>query len=138
MTHHFPLRIYYEDTDAGGVVYHSNYLNFAERARTEWLREIGIDQSDFREKHGLFFVVRHCEVNYLSPARLDDKLEVISSVEPIGNSRITFVQNIVDFDSKSVRATISVTVVCINHHLKPCRIPNDLREALHSSLSNPK
>ena len=74
--HVYPVRVYYEDTDAGGVVYHSNYLRFAERARTELLREAGIDHVTLMTENGLMFAVRRCEAEYVKPARLDDALEV--------------------------------------------------------------
>ena len=71
-----PIRVYWEDTDGGGIVYYANYLKFAERARTEWLRALGHDQTELREKQGVVFVVRECRIRYRAPARLDDVLEV--------------------------------------------------------------
>ena len=76
--HRFPVRVYYEDTDAAGIVYHSRYLNFAERARTEMLRLSGLEQSDLRESHGVVFAVLDCRVRFIGPARFDDLLEVRS------------------------------------------------------------
>ena len=78
MLHRYTLRVYYEDTDAGGVVYHANYLRFAERARTEALRDLGLPHADAGERIGLMFVVRRVEVDYLRPARLDDSLTVVT------------------------------------------------------------
>ena len=75
--HHHPLRVYYEDTDAGGVVYYANYLKFAERARTEMLRDLGIDHSELMDNEGVAFAVRHCTMDFLAPARLDDVLDDI-------------------------------------------------------------
>lgn len=89
-----PVRIYYEDTDAGGVVYYANYLKFLERCRTEWLREIGHDQSDLLRDPGIAFVVRSVSLEYLKPARLDEVLTVSLEVEKISRSQIFFRQNI--------------------------------------------
>lgn len=92
--HSFPIRVYYEDTDAGGIVYHANYLNFAERARTEALREAGIDQSALWKTHGIGFVVRKATVDYSRPARLDDMLAVETHLEKWGRASLTLVQTI--------------------------------------------
>ncbi len=89
-----PVRIYYEDTDAGGVVYYANYLKFLERCRTEWLREIGHDQADLLRDPGIAFVVRSVSLEYLKPARLDDLLSVGLEVEKITKSQIFFRQHI--------------------------------------------
>ncbi len=89
-----PVRIYYEDTDAGGVVYYANYLKFLERCRTEWLRSIGHDQSDLLRDPGIAFVVRSVALDYLKPARLDDLLTVSLEVEKITRSQIFFRQHI--------------------------------------------
>jgi acyl-CoA thioester hydrolase len=89
-----PVRIYYEDTDAGGVVYYANYLKFLERCRTEWLRAIGHDQADLLRDAGIAFVVRSVNLDYLKPARLDDLLTVSLEVEKITRSQIFFRQHI--------------------------------------------
>ena len=89
-----PVRIYYEDTDAGGVVYYANYLKFLERCRTEWLREIGHKQADLLRDPGIAFVVRSVALEYLKPARLDDLLSVSLDVEKITRSQIFFRQHI--------------------------------------------
>lgn len=89
-----PVRIYYEDTDAGGVVYYANYLKFFERCRTEWLRDIGHDQADLLRDPGIAFVVRTVNVEYLKPARLDDQLVVGLEVEKISRAQIFFRQHI--------------------------------------------
>ena len=90
----FPVRIYYEDTDAGGVVYYANYLKFLERCRTEWLRAIGHDQADLLRDPGIAFVVRSVSLEYLKPARLDEQLTVSLEVEKITRSQIFFRQHI--------------------------------------------
>ncbi len=128
--HQFPIRIYYEDTDAGGVVYYGNYLKFAERARTEWLRELAIHQSDLRAEQGIFFVVRHCEVDYLASGKLDDELIVETSLLELGNASITMQQDVQRVTDKRLLAQMKVTVVCVNEQLKPARIPQDTRTKL--------
>src|SRR5271154_3855573 len=84
----FPIRIYYEDTDAGGIVYHANYLKFAERARTELLRSLGHDHHQVLKEHGLILVVRHIEIDYQAPSRLDDLLEVRTEAVSVGNTSV--------------------------------------------------
>src|SRR5215470_2471956 len=90
--HLFPVRVYYEDTDAGGIVYHASYLKFAERGRTEMLRAVGIDLSRMHEEHGLIFVVRKGEISYQQPARLDDVLMVQSDLTELGGATAILAQ----------------------------------------------
>ena len=130
MTHKFPIRIYYEDTDAGGVVYYGNYLKFAERGRTEWLRELGLSQSKLRKEQGLFFVVRHCDVNYLAPARLDDELAVESSLQKLGNASIVMQQNVRRKSDGMMLAEMLITVVCVNEEMKATRLAQNIRDML--------
>lgn len=92
--HNHQIRVYWEDTDGGGVVYHSNYLNFAERARTEWLRERGHNQSDLHQHTGIVFVMRDCHIRYKNPAKLDDLLDVSVAVRHITRHKIQFVQRV--------------------------------------------
>ena len=94
MTHSMDIRVYYEDTDAGGVVYYTNYLKFAERARTELLRGFGVEQADLRDKEKVLFVVRHIVADYLNSARLDDLLEITTHVKTLKNASVVFVQEI--------------------------------------------
>ena len=86
----WPARVYYEDTDAGGVVYYANYLKFLERARTEWLRALGFDQRDLMRDAGILFAVRHVEIDYLLPARFDDELRIEAAVERASKVSLTF------------------------------------------------
>ncbi len=124
-----PVRVYYQDTDAGGVVYHSNYLNFMERARYEWLRALGFNVHSMVEVHNILFMVRSLEVEYLKPAILDDLLSVTVAVTEVGRSRIALFQEIICNHVKLVSATIQV--VCVGADtLKPVRIPAPLREKL--------
>src|SRR5690348_18172653 len=92
--HHFPLRVYYEDTDAGGVVYHANYLRFAERARTEALRVMGIPHAELVERHGMMFMVRRAEVDYVRPARPDDSLVIETETLAIGGASLSLRQTV--------------------------------------------
>lgn len=87
-------RVYYEDTDAAGIVYHANYLKFMERARTEWLRRLGYDQRQLAVEHELGFVVRKMVIDFIRPARLDDRLEIVSKVTRCGKASIIFLQSI--------------------------------------------
>lgn len=90
----WPVRVYYEDTDAGGIVYHSNYLNFMERARTEWLRALGFEQDSLKQNMGVIFAVRSVNVDYLRPARFNDSLQVSVQVARVGKASITLKQNV--------------------------------------------
>lgn len=124
-----PVRVYYQDTDAGGVVYHSTYLNFMERARYEWLRALGFNVHSLNEVHNILFMVRSLEIEYLKPAILDDLLSVTVAVTEVGRSRIALFQEIICNHVKLVSATIQV--VCVGADtLKPVRIPAPLREKI--------
>lgn len=90
----WPVRVYYEDTDSGGVVYYANYLRFMERARTEWLRSFGIEQDQLREQQGIIFAVRHVDVDYLKPARFNDSLEITVAVAEQGRASLTVEQQV--------------------------------------------
>ncbi len=125
--HHLPLRIYYEDTDAGGVVYHSNYLKFAERARTEMLRAHGINRKELEEE-GFIFVVRKVEADYMKPAQLYDDLVVRTEVTELGGASMTLTQNILKEDVEIV--CLRVILVCVNKDMKPVRINNKIKGQL--------
>jgi acyl-CoA thioester hydrolase len=98
----WPVRVYWEDTDAGGVVYYANYLKFMERARTEWLRSLGVSQSSLERERGVLFMVLHVEVDYRSPARLDDELIVSCRAAPDGRTSAIFEQDMA-FQAKARR-----------------------------------
>jgi acyl-CoA thioester hydrolase len=121
----WPVRIYWEDTDAGGVVYHANYVRFMERARSEWLRAQGIDQIRLRETTGLGFVVRGMELDFHRPARLDDELLVTLAVKERRSASMLFGQEIVRGDTTLVRATVRVACVDLDS-MRPVQIPPDL------------
>jgi len=129
--HHFslPLRVYYQDTDAGGVVYHSTYLNFMERARYEWLRELGFNANTLTAESKVLFMIRSIDIGYLKPAVLDDLLNITVSVLEVGRSRITLFQEVLCNRIKLANATIHV--VCVDaEKLRPVSIPASLREKI--------
>jgi len=126
---HWPVRVYWEDTDAGGVVYYANYLNFMERARSEWLRAKGFEQDELRDEQGVVFVVRRIEVDYLSPARFNDALDVSVSLHHLGQARLTVDQTITRGETRLIAAR--VTLACIDAALfKPAKIPATILQAL--------
>ena len=126
--HVLPLRVYYEDTDSGGMVYYANYLKFAERARTEMLRLAGFDHGAIADRFGLAFVVRDCAVSYKSPARLDDLLEVRSCFLEVGGASLTAEQLICRETTELAR--IDVRLACMTDGGRPSRIPEMLQQAL--------
>ena len=123
------VRVYYEDTDAGGVVYYANYLKFFERARTEWLRSFGLNQDKLVQEEGLIFVVRRASLDFVRPARLDDMLEV--TVEPLKLARV-YVQLAQEARrGAQVLARAEIQVACLNlRGFKPVAIPQFLRDKL--------
>jgi len=131
----WPVRIYYEDTDAGGVVYHANYLHYMERARTEYLRDLGIEQDTLSRDHGIIFAVRSVEVRYLVPARFNDLLRVSVSL-PVGRgASVSFYQTVCRGDDTLV--TARVRVVSLDPvSLRPRRIPAFLLTALSLTESS--
>ena len=118
----WPVRVYYEDTDAGGVVYYANYLRFTERARTEWLRALGFEQTDLAEQHGVVFVVTSAAIDYLRPARFDDGLRVTVELIKVGAGQIDLAQRVLRGDELLARA--AVKVVCVGSRtMRPVRMP---------------
>jgi acyl-CoA thioester hydrolase len=124
MTHCLPIRVYYEDTDMAGIVYYANYLRYIERARSDWVREIGIDQLEMKSD-GVVFAVRRVEADYLMPAVFDDLLEVRTWPTSISPARMVMRQDVMRGDQLLFQAV--VTIVCINLAGKPCRLPAKLR-----------
>ncbi len=121
----FPYRIYWEDTDAGGVVYYANYLKFMERCRTEWLRFLGIDQSRLRAERQLQFAVVNVAVDFLRPALLNDEILVTAELERLSGATISFKQTIMRADTQLIDG--STRVACLDSGtLKPRAIPKDL------------
>lgn len=130
--HSFPVRVYYEDTDLAGIVYYANYLKFIERGRSEWLREVGVDQRVLKQQ-GLVFAVRRVEADYLSPARFDDQLVVESSLHAQTPARIVIDQRVLREGAALFVAR--VTVVCLGEGGRPLRIPADVAARLQSGES---
>jgi len=129
--HLWPLRVYYEDTDASGVAYHANYLRWFERARTEWLRAQGYGQEQLRTELGVAFTVAGLEIAYLRPARLDDELEVVTMVAERRRASLRFEQQLRrPGQPGAVLARVSVRVACVDAgRFKPCAMPEALRGA---------
>lgn len=128
MTLPFTLRVYYEDTDLAGIVYYANYLRFIERARTEWVRALGIDQVALREQTGIVFAVRRVEADYLRPARFDDLLEVETTLSGLTPARIVLDQRIRRDGDLLFQA--QVTLVALTPRGTPSRLPAGLRARL--------
>jgi acyl-CoA thioester hydrolase len=122
-THHHPLRIYYEDTDAGGIVYHASYLRFAERARTEMLRCLGFPHQSLIEAHGTMMVVRRLEIEYLKPARLDDMVEVRTKLTALGGASLTLSQDIVAPETGDTYVRMLVRLASVGLDGRPARLP---------------
>ena len=130
--HVFPLRVYYEDTDAAGIVYYANYLKFAERGRTEFLRTLGIEQQRLRDDTGLQFVIHQGEVKYKKAARLDDVLLVETTLAELGAASVTMEQTIKRGHDELVCFTAHVA--CTGADGKPMRMPAQLKTALEACL----
>ncbi len=125
----WPVRVYYEDTDSGGVVYHANYLKFMERARTEFLRSLGFGQAELRDDLGVLFVVRSLALQYRRPARFDDALAVVTRLKDFRRSLMTFEQKIYRGDELLTEATVDI--VCIDaEQFRPVIIPAVVRNMI--------
>ena len=126
--HSVKLRVYYEDTDAAGVVYYANYLKFAERGRTEMMRELGFAHSEIAKEIGTLFTVRRCSIDYRAPARLDDALTVDTRVVEIGGATLLLDQQI--RRDEEILVQIDMLVACVGREGRPRRVPAGLRGAL--------
>lgn len=138
-----PIRVYYEDTDVGGVVYYANYLKFFERARTEWLRALGFEQNRLVEELGIAFVARSISAEYLKPARLDDALNVVSEIESVGRVQIVFAQRVVRDSGQGtergadVLVTAKMRIACIESAgMRPAAMPEDIYETFKALTGN--
>lgn len=126
------VRIYYEDTDAGGIVYYANYLKFFERARTEWLRAAGIDQFAMVARHACMFVVKNTAVDYHAPARLDDELRLTVVVEKLGRASVQFMQEA--WCGERLLASGTIKVGCVDvEKLRPGAIPEEVLLRIEAS-----
>ena len=128
-TFSFPIRIYYEDTDAGGIVYYANYLRYAERARTEFLRHLGINQEEMLKQEGKGFVVRDCHISYKSPAKLDDALNVTCKVTEIKGASLKMEQKL--YKGDSILCEIEITLVFLSlPAMRPSKISPEILSLL--------
>ena len=129
MAFRWPVRVYWEDTDAGGVVYYANYLKFMERARSEWLRAHGFEQDVLRDEAGVVFVVRRVEIDYLSPARFNEQLEVSVQLHEMGRASLSVRQELMRGADRLAQAV--VTLACVDAaRFKPVKIPAPILQAL--------
>jgi acyl-CoA thioester hydrolase len=132
VTHTFSVRVYYEDTDLAGIVYYANYLKFIERARSEWVRSLGVDQGRLRREEGIVFAVRRVEADYLKPARFDDELTVMTRPAGATGARIQLEQEVTRGGERLFVAL--VTLVCLTDTGAPARIPAEIRQRLVPAL----
>jgi len=128
MPHRFTTRVYYEDTDLAGIVYYANYLKFIERARTEYVRELGLNQAARKAEQGIVFAVRRIEADYLEPARFDDQIRVETAVEAVTGARIVLRQDVLRGEDLLFHAV--VTLVVLTEDQRPGRIPAELRQLM--------
>lgn len=126
--HEFRVRVYYEDTDLAGIVYYANYLKFIERARTEWVRELGISQTETKLNDGIVFAVRRVEADYISPAQFDDELVVRSQPIHASAAQITLQQDVHRGDALLFAS--KVTLIALKENGRPARLPEVLREII--------
>lgn len=127
----WPVRVYYEDTDSGGVVYYANYLKFMERARTEYLRSMGFEQDQLRREQGILFTVHSLQMDFRSPARFNDLLEVTAQVSDIRRASLTFSQTVRRHAESQLLCGGSVRIACVGHEsFKPVPIPEIIRSEL--------
>ena len=126
------FRVYYEDTDAGGVVFYANYLKFIERGRTEYLRDLGFDQGSLAKEKNIVFVVKSLSADYLSPAYLDDMIEVQTIIKSNKNASLVVTQKILSLEKNTVLFNAEVKVVSVlKNNLKPCAVPQEIMEKLN-------
>ena len=134
-TFRLPVRVYYEDTDAAGVVYYASYLKFLERARTEWLRALGFEQTKLVEELGIAFAARSISAEYLKPARLDDLLTVVSTVESLGRAQLVFAQRVERNDE--VLLTARMRIACFDPaRSKATAIPKSIHQELKNLIGH--
>ena len=125
------VRIYFEDTDSGGVVYHSNYLKFMERARTEWRRSLNLNQADLKKKDKIMFVVAKVYIDYKKAAQFNDALDIETSVDNIGASKVDLTQNIMK--NSELYTSAKISIACIHSEtFKPQRIPKLIKQQMET------
>lgn len=128
MSHRLAIRVFYEDTDMGGIVYHANFLKFIERARSGWVRDMGVDQNAMRDA-GLVFAVRRIEAEYHAPARLDDELEVRTETVDVGGARLIMDQAV--WRGETLLFSARVTIACMTAEGRAARLPANIRRKVH-------
>ena len=128
MSYRLSLRVYYEDTDLAGIVYYANYLKFIERGRTEYVREIGVDQTRLKDETGIVFAVRRVEADYIAPAKFDDVLDVVTTIESASGVRLVMRQ-VVERGGEVLFEAL-VTLVALSKTGAPARLPAEIRQAL--------
>ena len=138
MSHDLPIRIYYEDTDAGGIVYHARFIAFAERGRAEFLRHVGYQSSDLDKDLGVTFVIRHIEADYLAPGFLDELLTMNTAIETVKNTSFIMRQRLYRHKNDANETLLSdmkVSVVCVDSKtIRPVRIPDELKARFEKHL----
>ena len=125
------VRVYYEDTDAGGIVYYANYLKFFERARTEWLRGIGVGQQELLEQHNALFVVKSVSADYHAPAKLDDTVRLTLSIAKMGRASIVFLQQA--WRGETLLNTAQVKIGCVDSSMRPRAVPDAVAERMRAA-----
>jgi len=123
-------RVYYEDTDAGGVVYHANYLRFAERGRTEYLRDVGVSQSELADAEGVYFVVRRSVIDFRLPARLDDALEIRTRIAGLKGASFEVEPTIAKTGTDGHLGKVDSTIACLDRKGRPVRVPKSVKSKL--------
>ena len=135
-SHVLPIRVYYEDTDSGGLVYHANYLKFAERGRTEMLRLLGVNHTETADRYGMSFAVRDCTIDYRRAARLDDRLDVRSRLTDLRGASIRVDQGV--WRAGDLVAHLNLRIVCLNPSGRPVAIPDSIRAILQPYVQSPE
>ena len=136
--HVLAMRVYYEDTDAAGIVYYANYFKFAERARTEMIRCLGFEHGHLMAGAGVAFAVRSCAADYLQPARLDDEIAVRTRIDAVGGASLDMTQRVVrndDVKTETALAELNVRLACLSHNQRPVRMPVEIRSAIAALMA---
>ena len=129
----YDLKVFYEDTDAGGVVYYANYLKFLERARSEAIYSLGFSNTQLKENFGIVIIVKSCNINYIKSAVFEDKLSVFSSLKKLSNTSFIMQQEIKR--DEELLSTSEICIVCINREKKPTKIPDELKSSLKDFIN---
>ncbi|MCZ6840755.1 MAG: tol-pal system-associated acyl-CoA thioesterase [Alphaproteobacteria bacterium] len=136
--HVLPMRVYYEDTDAAGIVYYANYLKFAERARTEMIRCLGVEHRRLMAEAGVAFAVRSCAAEYLQPARLDDKIAVRTRIDAVGGASLRATQRVMRLDdngNETELVELKIRLACLDNAQRPARMPAGIRGAIATLIA---